>query len=1305
MRIKRRLLRKLVFYPILGLLSLILLMGVIFSLLLINIHHFDKQIKKTIFEKTGFELNFSKIQGKFNLKLQPEVIIDNLTVSKSHNPVPFFRLQKFDFAISNASLYKMTFILGHLELRGSTDIIEYDKNENLIVNQQIIANLKPTKAPSPFNVEAFLLQQQDIHLSDLDIMIINSKDKLKPIHLKAVDLRLDNPDKLNHSLIFKSQNRKSDINLLLKLHGTKLSEVSSWQDGDLILTNKDKFNHSVDIKAKVKDGRLLFLDADFDTIGRQVLSLNNAVESNTVLSGQIKVEEDTSGRYSINGKNLIIRTESGYFLNHATLSGSYKFGQAGDIHLSGFSLDGLSSFRMTQLSDKLVTRGDINNINFKWYGRITKPDDFILNAQLNNIAVVSQESNTPSIDKINGDVIVKPKSGTLNLSLLQSKVTFPKQLKQPITITKFINTTNWAIESHNQFKLVWKDSLFETKDFSVLVSGDYDSNESHINLHAKTPKLPIPMIPNYLPQQNMKEVISFIKDNMPKGSLNNLDLQVNGDVTKIPFSKGGGELKFTAQYNDVTLKFAPDFAPGEHLTGTILSHNQGVTLKLNSGNLGKFNVSKTNIAAPDLFADNILVNLDGYGSGQTADFIDYLRLTPLKTAVDGLPKKMTISGPSEVFLKLKLPTSTPKKMDLSGNWHFQNNNFSFDSSLPSISNINGRMNFSGNGIKQSNFTANVLNSNIELSLSDKQIIQLYWPDLDYSTVMQFYFKGRSKDLLQGRAMTKVTYSVKDSSTEFYTDLRGVSINAVTPLSKSESDVREVTIHTHRLPGNNGMQVDVNYAKIFFAAIDLSEKMEFKQAKIGIGTDDYYLKHQNGKAPLTIRANLLDFNINNWLAFAKKLQGLTSESTNVAAHAESNSPAYATNAGVADNKTSVGRSGVYPVQIELATKSIWYNNYNIDGGSIDILVNESKVNGKIDTPSIAGQCAYEINQNKLDLSLSHLLISTSNFMNIAVAGPNKISTESNIEPTHKSKTKAKVPDINLSIQDLYYQDHYLGSLKALVLQRNNALYIESFALNDKASSTKLRLIDHYATAESTEYTELRVRTQIYNFGALINKLDFGNDIRQGNGMADLSLNWSGGVEDFNMKKAEGIASLSVKKGEFRHINPGLLGSLFGVVSLTSITGVTSLNMNTFFGKGFAFDSLDTYVEILNDQIKIKNLKLVGTSATIKTFGKINLTHNTIDSYLTVEPRLGATVATTAGIVTLNPIVGVIVYAGQAIVGNPVNKLLAINYHITGDIENPTMEKTDLSDQIIHNFNSSTGSLQHPVSAISNIQINQ
>ena len=60
-----------------------------------------------------------------------------------------------------------------------------------------------------------------------------------------------------------------------------------------------------------------------------------------------------------------------------------------------------------------------------------------------------------------------------------------------------------------------------------------------------------------------------------------------------------------------------------------------------------------------------------------------------------------------------------------------------------------------------------------------------------------------------------------------------------------------------------------------------------------------------------------------------------------------------------------------------------------------------------------------------------------------------------------------------------------------------------------------------------------------------------------------------------------------------------------------------------------------------------MSMSGPMANVNSFGKANFANNSVDTYVSVAPKLGVVVALYCWVVTLNPIVGVAVYLGELV----------------------------------------------------------
>ena len=1254
MRHRKRFIHYYVMYPLAVVVSLIILLAAIASFFLLNIHNYQTSIKNILVSSTGYDINFSKINGSFNLHFQPAISIDNIDISDIKTHRKFLHIDNLKISVSYRSISLGKVVLSHIELDGISLTLKYDKDYNLSINGEVVSNLK-SKTKSSFDFEKFLLELHGVDLSNINLNFINQMYDLNPINLRQVNLSLINNKGFNHSLTLKTIFGRSEVNSQLKFQGKSFSDVSNWKSGELHIFDHDNKDHKINLKANVLNGNLEHLDLKFNSNLHQLFALNNPVKGKADLLGEIHINKNSKGVYEVWGNDLNINAESGSILNHAIILGSYSLYKGGAINLSKVNLDGISSLNLYKFSDKVSLGGYFESVGFSWGGNLLKPDNIRLNTRFHNIVVNSSESNIPSINNINGGLELGDNSGSVYIGLKNSKLDYPVQLVKPITIESLNATANWFVESSLGTVFNLQKAMLQTKDFTLNTSGRYYKESDLIDLKANIESVKVVAVPNYIPKS--KKVISdFIKSALLSGSLNNLSLSINGKVNKIPFNNGGGMFVYRESFSDVTLKFDPAWGVITHVDGDLIAQNQSVKVNISSGRIINFNISNTSSTISNFMANNPIMNMDGYGSGTTSDFIDYLKTTPLKSKLTYLPQG--IAGKSEITIKLELPIVTPDKLNLRGGWGFIDNNIDFGAKAPYISNLNGVLNFTHKGIIASNLSANALNSNLKINILDNGHYQLFSPNLDYVALGELFGVPKN-NILSGRAATLLDYDTINEHISISSDLQGVKFDAPEPLNKNESEIKQIILNFNQ----NINQLNINYSDTLYAFINMDEHMQFKSGKVGLGTSELNIKHNNN-APLTINTNLKNLYITKWTDFFSQLSS-------------------------SDGSSGVG-SSIYPIQIQLKTDALWVDNYNIDGGTIDAAVDINKIVVGINMPDIHGDLIYQ--KNKLWLNLDKLLISNANFVDV----PSKPKANVNA-------SKTTIPDIFMKIKNLYVQNHYFGELNARALQRNNTLYIESATLNNFSSKTIFRIIDH-RLGESKEYTELRLRTQIKDYGTTINKLNLGGNLKSGHGVFDLGLKWRGGVSDFGIKKTLGYATLSIKNGEFTQVNPGLFGALLGVVSLSSLTNEGGLNLNTFFGKGFAYDSWNMKVDIMFDQLKVENLKLVSDAASISSFGMLNLNNNTVDSYLTVEPRLGAAVATTAGIVTLNPIIGGIVYLGQALIGNPVNKVLSLSYHITGNVTDPNIVNVDLSNQIKNNFVSSTNILSNP-SSIFDLELNK
>ncbi|AUR53009.1 YhdP family protein [Aquella oligotrophica] len=1265
------------------------------------------KIDKELFKLTGYHYSYDKLQTSFSGRLQPEIAINNLTIYTANKNQPFLKVKKIVALLSYKSLWELQPIFSYLTIDGSNIALEYDQQDNIRLNREIVTNLNsPSK--SDFNLDKLLLSQQQIFITNINLSLHDSKHYPRIIHIGNIFIDFNNL-KNQHNLVSKlklGQNTNLDFNA--SWMGDKIWNLEHWESGNLNLKSVNSNGYLIKLKAAIKNGSLQEFKTKFDSNKQNFAQYDNNIQNFTDFSGAIKIEQTTPGSYTINGQKLIINTKSGYLFKNANLSGFYKEKQGGQLSIDRLGIEGINSILEVYPTTEKLTLGGNSYLAINWLNNISTPESITLTAKIENLSLKSQESNIPSINNVNLAVKATTTTGRVNLNLADSELNSPKELYHPLKINSLTGSIDWLIESGNT-KVNWSNISLKTKNFMVSSDGLFNTESTYIDTKARVSNLNLNGIVSDLPKLVPAGAIKQLKTSILKGTLTNGDITLKGNLKNFPFkNESEGTIHASANINNGSYKFLPTWGAIEKVNAKLDLNNSQINLKIISGSAGNTSIAKSTLQVQN-WAHSPQLTLNAEANGLTTAYLDYLATTPFANKVAPAKDQAIINGSSKLKVNLKLPLSSPQKVQLSGKFTPENNTASLTSVPVSINNINGAVNFSQKGIEPSTIKATTLNSSLNLRLTDKEIA-INSPDLDYGQIMHLAYKP-AESVIYGRSATNITYTLASEQLNIKSSLEGVTIDAVNPISKSESAIAPLNISYNR--GNSTHQlIRLNYNNQLYTNVDLNSNFEPNKIRLAVGTSNYQLQNQQESAKVTAKIDTDKFSFTDWAAFASKLTPSTQNISNIETGNESKETI----------KKARNDATIYPIQVEVNTNGFFAKNYNLDGGTLNATVLPESVYANINTPDIKGKIRYQLDDNHLQINLQRLLLSSSNLVNSEESQSkerivessitysqtgthqesvpnimlNQITESTNILLAVESTTESLVelqakkinyPDVDLNIDNFYVENHFFGSVKGSLYEESNSLHIDNLTITNQAANIRIDASDNCLGCVN-EYVGIIIHSDINDFGLLLTKLGQENVFSKGKGKFDATIGWAGGFAAFNFESMQGTATLDVNKGQLVQVNPGLFGSLLGVISLSNYaTSLNPLGLNSFFGKGFAFDTLKTNLYLRDGTVRIKKFDMVGPIAAVNTFGNLDFMNNRIDTFLTLEPRLGGTVATTAGIVTLNPFIGFFVYAAEYLVGEPINKALAVSFHISGNIESPVMTPTKIDKQIINNFTSS------------------
>ena len=180
-----------------------------------------------------------------------------------------------------------------------------------------------------------------------------------------------------------------------------------------------------------------------------------------------------------------------------------------------------------------------------------------------------------------------------------------------------------------------------------------------------------------------------------------------------------------------------------------------------------------------------------------------------------------------------------------------------------------------------------------------------------------------------------------------------------------------------------------------------------------------------------------------------------------------------------------------------------------------------------------------------------------------------------------------------------------------------------------------------------------------------------------GEADISgyISWPGSIADYSKKTLEGKLSIDVRDGVYLEGQPGAAGRLLGLLNMNALVRRLTLDFSDVTTKGFEFDQIIGDFRLNQGNAYTDNLRLSAPSTKLLMTGRIGLVTEDFDQRVTVIPEVSATLPL-AGAAVAGPAGAAVVWVGQKLLGERINRVTAFDYTVKGSWSEPeiTRDKT-------------------------------
>lgn len=1251
----KRLLRPLPRLSVYLVLSLVLLVGgAIMGLrywLLPNIEQYRQDIAAAVSRAAGTHVSIGSIRANWD-GLRPQLQMDRVQVFDAHDS-PALELVRVDATLSWRSLFAGSLRLNALEIIQPTLEIKRDKTGQLFV-----AGVPMSEKAEGGGFGNLVLDTKSLLIRDAVLSWEDEYNGAPPLVMDGVLLMIENHG-ARHRFALKATppaQLAGLIDLRGDLYGDNFVDMQAWSGrvyAELPYADAGAWRSYLPLPKTFVGGRggiRIWLDFRGQSVGALVadVKLSDTVArlnenlpqlDLTSLSGRLRYRA-LGGGFEVSSEKLAFTTRGNTRVGSTDFYWRSEPGEKGRDAQGEFRANQMELAAWASLSEylpleqslkqkivELAPSGRVNDLDFKWTGDAAAPARYALNGRIERGAVKAM-GNLPGLTGLSAAIDANEGNGSIAIQAL-AQLNLPKVFNAPLDFDRCTVSSKWK-RNGTTTEVNVSEAAFANGHLAGTAAGVYQAISGQpgaINLNARLTRFDGSHITHYLPRVLGPQTQAWLERAIIQAKSTDARLRLVGNLKDFPFADGkSGEFAVNAKLTDGVLDYAPSWPRIENIRADLNFRGRGMEVRASEGSIFTTRLKDVVATIANLGAPDPLLEVRGEANGPFADGLRFINQSPVKERIGNFTDGMAGAGTGKLALKLAIPVNDSRSAKVEGDYQFLNGSFDFGGSSPSMTEVNGHLQFSEKGVRAQNVAARMLGGPMVLSVATRAEGEVAI-DAGGTASADGLRAWAGQALLKqvsGTAQWQGQLNLRKAETELKltSPLNGIASNLPPPLAKTAGQDLPLTVERRLGPGKPE-SLRATLGNVVFAELERSSGADGLRLKRGVVSFNKPapLPTQDG---LWIAGELRTLDIDRWREVLREQAGAGDVSV----------------AGV-----DIGLGSINLFDRPFADLHV---TGRADGGNWRGSLSGREVDGEFEWRPAGKGLIYG--------RLKRLTIPEG------VTGP-AASGDKEIAGTD-------LPALDIVADELKIKSRKLGrlELKADPQGRN-------WRIN------RLKLVQADATLEADglwsraakSQTELKLQLTAPDAGQLLGELGFLGSVKRG--QADLSgnLSWPGAPFDMVPANLSGHLKLVAKSGQFLKAEPGA-GRLFGLMSLQSLPRRISLDFRDIFSEGFAFDEIRGDVTIRLGLMTTRDFTIKGPSAQVEMSGDVNLATETQQLTVKVIPTVGEGVSIASGFLG-GPVVGVTALVLQKMLKDPINRAVAYEYKVTGTWDNPNVVKFD------------------------------
>ncbi len=889
-------------------------------------------------------------------------------------------------------------------------------------------------------------------------------------------------------------------------------------------------------------------------------------------------------------------------------------------------------------------RGTLQDFKLDWTGDGGDPATFSLHARFSGLAL-KKYADVGGFSGATGTADATESGGSLRLDSRGVVLDLARWMPgERMDLDSLVANVTWR-RKDGQLELGFSNVAASNKDLAATMSGSFASrpragpegaDQRVLDLSASFPRIEGKAAWRYIPRLP-PAVVDYLRDAIDGGTLSDVRLRIKGDLKDFPFSDPRtGVFQASGRITAGDLQFAQRWPRVNGITGELRFEGQRLQVTASRAAILAARVSGVRVQIADYYHGDPVVHVEGNVDGPVPEFLRYIEASPVSELIGGVTRGMSAGGPGRLQLTVDVPVRRLTQVKVAGAFQFAGGSFTFDPALPPLAQLNGRLDFTEEGLSARGLTAQFMGGPASFSIATRPERSVVVNAQGSATIAAVQ-KAFDLDWLQrasGSAAWTATANVGPNRFDLVVDspLAGVAIALPAPLGKRPGETlplrveRSTRADSELLKRARVASLPAGGDAIAFTA-GKSVNGVFVRRKTTAG---YAL--QRGALGVFEPAPPAE---ESGIALAGTFSYLDLDRWR----------------GVRDDPKG-GAGG------EASLKSVRLSVNALDAGGKRF--NDVRLRA---VPAPKGGWSVDVSAKELEGTLGWQdegrgrIVARLKRFTVPEPGAEAPSTET---------PGSELPALDIIADDFVIGDKKLGHLELIAANEARNWRIDKLLLSNPDSKlVATGLWQSWATRPSIS---LDLKLDVSDAGAFLARVGFPGTMRGGNAVFEGRVGWVGGPQAIDYPTLTGDVKLTAGKGQFMRAEPGV-AKLLGILSLQTWL---QLDFREALGDGFIFDTLSSSARINRGILATDDFAMAGKSARVTMAGSVDLAGETQNLRFRVVPSIGDSASTVVGLIG-GPVTALGALAVQRLLKDPLGKLFAVEYAVTGSWSDPKVDR--------------------------------